>query len=151
MARSMQYLTTDVISHLCFGEPFGFVKTHGDVYGFIATLESRLPFIENFSVIVELNRVLSAICSVPFLKTRLLPQPTDEDGLGKIVGVCLRHPSPKSLLSSSSDNDLVWQISRKVVDKRFEPNAVPRNDILGSFLKNKIPREQAESEITISL
>ncbi|TVY51209.1 Cytochrome P450 monooxygenase gsfF [Lachnellula cervina] len=128
MARSMQYLTTDVISHLCFGEPFGFVKTHGDVYGFIATLESRLPFIENFSVIVELNRVLSAICSVPFLKNRLLPQPTDEDGLGKIVG-----------------------ISRKVVDKRFEPNAVPQNDILGSFLKNKIPREQAESEITISL
>ena len=98
MARSMQYLTTDVISHLCFGKPFGFVKTHGDVYGFIATLESRLPFIENFSVIVELNRVLSAICSIPFLKNRLLPQPTDEDGLGKIVGVCTRiQDKPHSL------------------------------------------------------
>ena len=45
----------------------------------------------------------------------------------------------------------MWQISRKVVDERFEPDAIPRNDILGSFLRNKIPREQAESEITISL
>jgi hypothetical protein len=43
------------------------------------------------------------------------------------------------------------QISRKVVDKRFEPGALSQNDILGSFLKHGISREQAESEITISL
>ncbi|KAF2196241.1 putative benzoate 4-monooxygenase cytochrome P450 [Delitschia confertaspora ATCC 74209] len=128
MAPSVQYLTTDVISHLCFGHPFGFVKKHGDVHGFLNTLETRLPIIENLSVITELGHVLTLIAKIPFLNRMLLPQPTDTDGIGKIVG-----------------------ISKSVVDKRFAPNAKERNDILGSFIKNGIPREQIQSEITIAL
>ncbi|KAL1847038.1 hypothetical protein Plec18170_008814 [Paecilomyces lecythidis] len=128
MARSLQYLTTDIISHLCFGDPFGFVKTHGDVYGFLATLESRLPIVENFSVLVELSGLLSMLSYIPYFKHWVLPKPTDEHGLGKILG-----------------------ISKKVVDTRFGPNAISRTDILGSFVKNGVSREQLESEITISL
>ncbi|KAJ9203965.1 hypothetical protein DTO166G4_2685 [Paecilomyces variotii] len=128
IARSLQYLTTDIISHLCFGEPFGFVKTHDDVYGFLATLESRLPIVEKFSVVVELSSLLSALSYIPYFEHYVLPQPTDENGLGKILG-----------------------ISKRVVDTRFEPNSICRTDILGSFLKNGISRKQVESEITISL
>lgn len=91
MARSFQYLTTDIISHLCFGDPFGFVKSHGDVYGFIQTLESRLPIVEFFSVLTEATTLLSAVSSIPMIKRRLIPQPTDEDGLGKILGVRPAH------------------------------------------------------------
>jgi hypothetical protein len=87
MARSVQYLTTDIISHLCFGEPFGFTKFHTDVHGFIATLESRLPIVENFSVITELNTVLSLLSYIPAIKRLMLPQTTDSDGLGRILGV----------------------------------------------------------------
>lgn len=88
IARSLQYLTTDIISHLCFGEPFGFVKTHDDVYGFLATLESRLPIVEKFSVVVELSSLLSALSYIPYFEHYVLPQPTDKNGLGKILGVC---------------------------------------------------------------
>ncbi|KAJ9280836.1 hypothetical protein DTO021D3_2306 [Paecilomyces variotii] len=80
IARSLQYLTTDIISHLCFGEPFGFVKTHDDVYGFLATLESRLPIVEKFSVVVELSSLLSALSYIPYFEHYVLPQPTDENG-----------------------------------------------------------------------
>lgn len=89
VARSLQYLTTDIISHLCFGEPFGFVRIHGDVYGFLTTLESRLPIVEKFSVLVELSSFLSLLSYVPYFRNYFLPQPTDEDGLGKILEVSL--------------------------------------------------------------
>ncbi|KAF5874081.1 putative cytochrome p450 protein [Botrytis fragariae] len=128
MARSIRYLTTDIISHLCFGHPFGFVKSHTDVYGFIYTLESRLSIVENFSVIVELNRMLGRISYIPCIKRFLLLQPTDTYGLGKIIG-----------------------ISWRVVEELFTPNTPIKKDILGSFLKHGISREQAESGITISL
>jgi len=100
LARSIQYLTTDIISHLCFGQPFGFTKIHGDVHGFIATLESRLPIIEKFSVLVELNALLSALSYMPLFKRYILPQATDADGLGKILGVC---PSEKNIGCDSTN------------------------------------------------
>ena len=86
MACSIQYLTTDLITQLCFGEPFGFVKTHSDVFNFLETLESRLPIVEKFTVLVEINTLISFIAATPLLN-RVLPQPTDKDGIGRITGV----------------------------------------------------------------
>ena len=87
MGRSLQYLTTDIICRLCFGHPFGFVRSHNDVYDFLKTLESRLPIVEQFSVLVEFSSLLSLLSSVPWIKRKIIPTATDSTGIGKIVGV----------------------------------------------------------------
>ena len=43
------------------------------------------------------------------------------------------------------------QISRKVVDERFVQGAIPKNDMLGSFIKHGLTASEAETEISISL
>lgn len=88
IARSIQYLTTDLIAHLCFGQPMGFVEKHEDVHGFLKTLESRLPIAEQFSVMVEVFTLLSTLSRIPWIKRLLIPQNTDTSGVGKILGVC---------------------------------------------------------------
>lgn len=88
IARSVQYLTTDLISHLCFGQPMGFVENHEDVHSFLKTLESRLPIAEQFSVMVEFFTLLSMLSLIPWIKRLLIPQNTDTSGVGKILGVC---------------------------------------------------------------
>ena len=88
IARSVQYLTTDIISHLCFGQPIGFVEEHKDIHDFRKTLESRLPIAEQFSVIVEYFSLLSTLSRIPWIKRNLVPQNTDTTGVGKILGVC---------------------------------------------------------------
>lgn len=93
MARSIQYLTTDLITHLCFGEPFGLVKSHGDVYDLIKTFESRLPIVKFFTVLVEVSTLISFIAATPLLN-RVLPQPTDKNGIGRITGVWQLMSSP---------------------------------------------------------
>ena len=85
IARSIQYLTTDIISHLCFGQPIGFVAGHDDVHGFLETL----PIAEQFSVFTELFTFLATITKIPFIKRYLIPQNTDPSGVGKTLGVCL--------------------------------------------------------------
>ena len=53
----MQYVTTDIISDLCFGEPLGFVKNQPGMHGFLNILETRLPVIEHFTVLTEFDHV----------------------------------------------------------------------------------------------
>ncbi|KAL8781671.1 MAG: hypothetical protein Q9213_005888 [Squamulea squamosa] len=126
IGRSIQFLTTDIISHLSFGEPLGFVKNERDMYDFLQTLESRLPIVEQFSVLTELNTILVTLSNIGWLKKRLIPSPADRSGVGRILGV-----------------------SQKVIAKRFENQAVSPNDILNSFLRHGVDRDQAESEITV--
>ena len=88
VGRSIQFLTTDVISHLCFGKPLGFVENQKDMYDFLKTLESRLPVVEQFSVLTELNSLLMTLSRIHWIKKRLIPSATDYSGVGRILGVC---------------------------------------------------------------
>lgn len=86
-ARKAQYLTTDVISHLAYGAPFGFLTTDSDVYQYLENMEAFLP-VASFSTAFP-----SAIKMInwPILK-RFAPSPEDTVGLGKLMGY-LNHPS----------------------------------------------------------
>ncbi|KAL8770311.1 MAG: hypothetical protein Q9209_003947 [Squamulea sp. 1 TL-2023] len=129
IGRSTQYLTTDIISHLCFGQPIGFVARHEDVHGFLHTLERRLPIAEQFSVVTELFTLLASVTRIPFFKRLMIPQNSDNYGVGKILG-----------------------ISRKAINDRLAREAEFCNkDILASFLRHKMHPDQAETEITVSL
>lgn len=96
IARNIQFLTTDIISHLCFGEPLGFVKNQKDMHDFLKTLESRLPVVEQFSVLTELTTLLVKLSNFVWLKRALIPSATDKSGVGRIIGVCLRNIPPAS-------------------------------------------------------
>ncbi|KAL8769420.1 MAG: hypothetical protein Q9209_004648 [Squamulea sp. 1 TL-2023] len=127
IGRSIQYLVTDTICLLAFGRLLGFVSKHADCYGFLKTLEERLPIVEKFSILTEVNHLLAFISHIPWLR-RILPSATDPTGIGKIIG-----------------------ISREVVKDRIEQGVGSKNDMLGSFLKHGLDPELADLEITIAL
>ncbi|EFE35564.1 uncharacterized protein ARB_05607 [Trichophyton benhamiae CBS 112371] len=58
IAKRVQFLAVDMITHICFGKPMGFVKTDSDVSNFLKTIESQLPIVQHFSVIIEINDLL---------------------------------------------------------------------------------------------
>jgi hypothetical protein len=88
MAKKIQYLAMDMITHLCFGEPLGFVDADGDVYDFITTMEKQVPFIQHFSVLLELNAIKTMVMDIPWFRKFVVPSATDKSGMGKIIAVC---------------------------------------------------------------
>ncbi|KAL9117459.1 MAG: hypothetical protein Q9187_006003, partial [Circinaria calcarea] len=128
IAKRIQFLAVDIITHLCFGKPLGFMETDSDVYSFLKTIETQLPIVQHFSVFLELNDILLRFMNIPWLKKLIGPSANDKTGIGMIMG-----------------------ISRKVVDERFIPGAPAKNDMLGSFIKHGLTAIEAETEISISL
>ena len=86
MSKLIQYLTMDVITHLLFGKPFGYVRTQSDVHGFLKIVRERLPIVEAFSVLTELSTLLRLMSYVPGLE-RLIPNPRDKSGIGRVMRV----------------------------------------------------------------
>lgn len=87
IGKYVQYLAVDIITHLCFGAPLGFVEHNKDMYGFLGVIEDRLPIVQHFSVLVELNTFLRRVTSIPAINKLFLPRATDKSGVGKILGV----------------------------------------------------------------
>jgi len=76
-----QYLTIDVIAHLAFGKPFGFLETDSDVYNYIEIIGKQFPLmgmVTNFPGFMKM-------INWPVLN-RLLPSAEDKVGLGKLMG-----------------------------------------------------------------
>lgn len=96
IGKRIQFLAMDVISHLCFGKPLGFVETDSDVYGFLKTIETQLPIVQHFSVFLELNDIFLQFMNIPWLKKLLAPSANDKAGIGMIMGVrihlAMNHP-----------------------------------------------------------
>jgi hypothetical protein len=86
IARSIQWLLFDMISLLCLGRSLGFVDKHTDRFQFQWMLEERLPFVEQFSILTEVNVWTRLIAKIPVL-CRVIPHPSDKHGLGAILGV----------------------------------------------------------------
>lgn len=148
IAKRIQFLAVDIITHLCFGKPLGFAETDSDVYSFLKTIETQLPIVQHFSVFLELNDILLWFMDIPWLKKLIAPSANDKAGIGMIMGVRISLLSMNLLRSISANTD---QISRKVVDERFVQGAIPKNDMLGSFIKHGLTASEAETEISISL
>ncbi|KAF2770173.1 putative P450 monooxygenase [Teratosphaeria nubilosa] len=128
LARPIQYLTIDIITHLCFGYPLGFVKESKDLFNFLRTIETQLPIVQHFSVVLEINSLLRALVKLPILKHLITPSAKDNSGIGVIMG-----------------------LSREVIDKRYAPGAPTKRDMLGAFKNHGLTADEAETEISISL
>lgn len=122
-ARKAQYLTLDVISNLAFGNAFGDLDRDEDVHKYIEMLEEAGPTIILLSVLPLVRTLLS----MPILK-RLLPNPEDKIGFGKVMGV-----------------------AKELAGERFGPNKKVKRDMLGSFVAHGLTQDEAESEILLQL
>jgi hypothetical protein len=79
--RKAQYLTTDVVAHLTFGKPLGFLTTDSDVYNYIDIIEKQLPVMGmtlNFPEFIN-------FVNLPILN-RMFPKAGDKAGLGRLMG-----------------------------------------------------------------
>ncbi|PVI00777.1 cytochrome P450 oxidoreductase [Periconia macrospinosa] len=128
IARRIQYLTVDIITHLSFGKPLGFVEADTDKFNFLATIETQLPIVQHFSVILELNTWLSRAANIKWLRKILVPSHTDKTGIGMIMG-----------------------LSQQVIKTRFGQHAEKKKDMLGSFISRGLDATEVEMEISISL
>ncbi|KAF8848009.1 putative benzoate 4-monooxygenase cytochrome P450 [Acephala macrosclerotiorum] len=128
IARRLQFLTIDTITHLCFGKPMGFVNSDTDKFDFIATIQTQLPIAQHFTVILVLNNVLRFVAALPLLRRLVVPSSRDKSGIGKIM-----------------------KLSREVIIDRLDTPDNQKPDMLGSFMKRGLTPEQAEMEISITL
>ncbi|KAK5989461.1 Cytochrome P450 monooxygenase ABA1 [Cladobotryum mycophilum] len=121
--RKAQYFTLDVISHVAFGEPFGFLETDSDVYKYIETTEKTLPMVMVTTVIPWLLKLLSS----PLFK-RFLPSAKDALGFGKVMS-----------------------IAKEVAAERFGEDKKVQKDMLGSFVAHGLTQSETESEILLQI
>ncbi|KJK76997.1 hypothetical protein H634G_08039 [Metarhizium anisopliae BRIP 53293] len=123
LARTMQYLTQDVITAVGFGQAAGYLDADEDMFGVIRACETVLLPVH----IISFLPVLRAILSSPIMKP-LLPKPTDTHGVGRFLGVIKAH-----------------------CDRRFGASAIRRNDMLQTFVDSDMTRKQVESEALVTL
>lgn len=82
LAIVIQYFTLDALTRIAYGKDFGYLETDSDVYSYIKMTENFVPILV---MLAELP-VLGAIFFSPFMLRILGPKPTDETGVGKLVG-----------------------------------------------------------------
>ena len=82
-----QYLAMDVITHLLFGETFGYVRTQSDVHGILQVVRERIPFVEVISLYTEFCTLILFISYIPWVKN-ILPNRQNNHGISRVMEVC---------------------------------------------------------------
>ncbi|KAJ4345385.1 uncharacterized protein N0V89_011515 [Didymosphaeria variabile] len=123
LAKVTSYFTLDIISKVAFGEPFGFLAANDDPFGYAANLKQYLPAVSWFGVYHELTNILR----IPFIKAAL-PSSMDKRGLGRVMG-----------------------FAHDRVQERFGEQAILRQDMLNSFIKNGLTPLELEGETMLQI
>lgn len=101
--RLADFYAHDARAQLAFGRPLGMLEQNRDVYGIVHIAKLALEWIQVFTDIPPLQRVF---LSRPVLRA-LGPKPTDDFGVGKLMGM-----------------------ARELVASRFAPDAKEQQDLL---------------------
>ena len=123
LARTMQYLTQDVITALAFGVPAGYLDADKDMYGVLKASELVLLPAHIISFSSVLQKLLGTSLIKPFL-----PKPSDKHSIGRFLGVV-----------------------KSYVDTRYDPGKSRNNDMLQGFVDSGLSRQQVESEALVTL
>ncbi|KAF7534087.1 hypothetical protein G7054_g6524 [Neopestalotiopsis clavispora] len=127
IGQKIQFLTVDIITKICLGEELGCVKHDRDMHRLLETVETGNRACQYFSVFLELNVLLSQMARIPFLRRTLFPSPRDSTGVGRLMGLV-----------------------HEAVEKR-ENREDKHEDVVGSLLRQGMPKEQIDSELIIAL
>lgn len=123
LGRVMQYLTQDIISAVGFGKPAGYLDANEDMMGILETCENLLAPGHIIMFLPLVRRVLESGILKPFL-----PKPTDQRGIGGLLGLIKSH-----------------------VDTRYGESKVHGKDMLQSFVDSGLSRPQVEAESLVTL
>ncbi|OCL11726.1 cytochrome P450 [Glonium stellatum] len=125
LGRAAQYFTLDVISGLAFNHPFGDIPEDTDKFDYIKTTEDAIGPMAVLSIFPHIHRWIEQ----SRLMDLLAPKAKDKTGLGRVVG-----------------------IAQKMVSERFDaPKDEDKLDMLGSFIKHGLSKEEAESETVLQI
>ena len=124
LARTAQYFTLDVISALAFDQPFGDLIIDEDKFDYIKTVENAMFGLMFMTELPELYSFLERSSLVKFLA----PSGKDDFGFGKLIA-----------------------IAEERVAERFGDNKKVKQDMLGSFLRHGLSREEAETEVVLQM
>lgn len=82
MARLAQFFTLDSLTKVAYGDEFGFLRTDGDVHGYIKTVEDYGPLFTLFADVPWIGTIFASK-----LMLRLFgPKHTDPEGISKMMG-----------------------------------------------------------------
>lgn len=124
LAQKAEYFTVDVITGLAFGESFGNLIADEDKFDYIKTVEEAMPVIMLMTWLPEVHSFLEKSSLMKWMA----PSSTDKIGFGKAIA-----------------------IAHEKVAERFGDDRKVKQDMLGSFLRHGLSREEAESETVLSL
>jgi cytochrome P450 len=101
LSKLMPYLSLDIITHLCLGEPFGNVESDSDRHGLLQELSSGMVAQQYIASLLEFKSCLFWLGSLPLLRQRMFPTAKRPTGIGKIMQVCTQRDirSNRSLTS----------------------------------------------------
>jgi cytochrome P450 len=125
LGRAVQYFTLDVISDLAFGRAFGDIPDDTDNFGYIKTTEDAIGFMTLLSIFPNVHRYIEQSRLIDLLA----PTAKDKTGLGKIVGI----------------------VQEKIGERYEGAEVKDKQDMLGSFLRHGLSREQASSETVLQM
>ncbi|KAI0406531.1 cytochrome P450 family protein [Xylaria palmicola] len=123
LARTMQFLTQDVITAVGFGQSAGYLDVDEDIYGIIEATQTLLLPAHIVTVLPFIGKILASPLMRPFL-----PKATDKQGVGRFLAVVKGH-----------------------VDKRYGSEKIRRDDMLQTFVDSDLRRTQVESEALVTL
>lgn len=101
--RLADFYAHDARAALSFGSSLGMLERNRDVYGIIAIVKLALEWIQVFTDIPPLQRIFLSKTALKLLG----PKPTDDFGVGKLMGM-----------------------ARELVASRFAPGAKAEQDLL---------------------
>ena len=118
-----QYLTLDVLTHVAFSAPIGYLVQNKDVYSYIRRVSGFLQVLELRANSSGIQSILDSSIMAP-----MRPKPTDADGMGAMMGM-----------------------AKKAVAERYGSDPKVEQDMLGSFVKHGLTQEEAESEAMVQV
>lgn len=124
-ARIAQYLGIDVVAAIALGEPYGFLEQDDDVHDYIKTQMALLPVFE----VLGTFPYLDSIVRIPWISKHAMPKPTDNHGMGRIIGMA----------------------QKRVHDRFTNPSEKGKRDMLGSWIAHGLNEREAATDLVINI
>lgn len=118
-----QYFTLDVLTHITFGAPFGYLTQNKDIYEYIKTVSESLQVLELGAKCSSVQSFISSALMKP-----MQPKATEKTDIGAMMGV-----------------------AERIVSERFQPGAKPVPNMMGSFAKHGLTQEECEREAMVQV
>ena len=122
-SKVAQFYTLDVVTHMAFGAPFGYLTSDEDLHDYHATFKEQAPMISIINSMPSVSRFLNQ----SWMKKLWAPSAKDAKGVGKLMG-----------------------LAKSTVEERIQ-SGKQDDDMLGSFLNHGMSPHQAEAEILTQL